>query len=133
MNYFQILGIIFGLMALLKPFYMHMLPWDENKFIEKTYTEKRPKWIIYIALIGLLMVGITWYMEIITDIQYSIIITIMFSLTAIKAIFFLFDYEKFQGWVANMLKKDKGKKIVILDIYVGLFGLTMIILSLIFL
>lgn len=32
-----------------------------------------------------------------------------------------------------MLKKDKGKKIVILDIFVGLFGLAMIILSIVFL
>jgi hypothetical protein len=42
MNYFKVLGIVFGLAALLKPFYMHLLPWDENQFIEKFYSEKRP-------------------------------------------------------------------------------------------
>lgn len=133
MNYFQILGIVFGLMAFLKPFYMHILPWDENKFIKNTYTQERPKWIVYVAILGLALVALTWYMELTTSIQYSIIITIMFSLTAIKAIVFLFDYKRFHNWVADMLKKDKGKKIVTLDIFVGLFGLAMIIFSIIFL
>ncbi len=133
MNYFQTLGIIFGLMALLKPFYMHILPWDENKFIKNTYTKERPKWIVYVAILGLALVALTWYMEITTDIQYSMIITIMFSLTAIKAIVFIFDYERFYNWVSEMLKKDKGKKIILIDIYAGIFGLAMIILSLLFL
>ena len=133
MNYFKILGIGFGLIAFLKPFYMHLLPWDENKFIAKTYTEKRPGWIIWVALIGLALVGFTWYMELTTSIRYSLIITIMFSLTAVKAILFIFDYRKFYTWVAGMLNKDKGRKIVLVDIFAGLFGLAMIILSMLFL
>jgi hypothetical protein len=52
MNYFKALGIIFGLAAMLKPFYMHLLPWDENTFIENFYREKRPAWIVPIALAG---------------------------------------------------------------------------------
>jgi hypothetical protein len=36
MNYFKVLGSIFGLAALLKPFYMHLLPWDEKSFIENS-------------------------------------------------------------------------------------------------
>ena len=133
MNYFQILGIGFGFIAFLKPFYMHVLPWDENKFIAKAYTKKRPKWIVPIAIIGLLFVGFTWYMELTTNIKYSIIITIMFSLTAVKAILFIFDYKKFYNWLDGMLRKDKGKKIVLVDIYAGLFGLALIILSIVFL
>lgn len=133
MNYFQILGIGFGLIAFLKPFYMHVLPWDENKFIAKTYTEKRPKWIVWAAIIGLLFVGFTWYMELTTEIKYSLIVTIMFSLTAIKAIFFIFDYRKFYKWVAGMLNKGNERKIIVVDVFAGLFGLAMIVLSIIFL
>lgn len=133
MNYFQILGIGFGLAAFLKPFYMHVLPWDENKFIAKAYTRKRPKWIVPVAILGLLFVGFTWYMELTTDIKYSIIITIMFSLTAVKAIIFIFDYKKFYNWLDGMLRKNKGKKIVLVDIYAGLFGLALLILSIVFL
>lgn len=133
MNYFKILGITFGLIAFLKPFYMHLLPWDENRFIAKTYTEKRPGWIIWVALAGLVLVGLTWYMELTTSIEYSWIVTIMFSLTAVKAILFIFNYRKFYQWVAGMLNKDKGRKIVVVDIFAGLFGLAMIVLSILFL
>jgi hypothetical protein len=133
MNYFKVLGLLFGLIAFLKPFYMHILPWNENALIAKAYPEKRPKWIVWVAVIGLFFVGFTWYMEITTDIKYSTVISIMFSLTAVKAIYFLFNYKKFFRWVAGMLRKDKGKKIVLIDMLAGLFGLTMIVLSLIFL
>jgi len=130
MSYFKILGIVFGLAAFLKPFYMHLLPWDENKFIAKAYKEKRPKWIIPVAILGLALVGLTWYKELTTDIPYSMVITIIFSLTAVKAVMFIFDYQRFQKWVADMLKKEKGKKIVLIDILVGIFGLAVIVASL---
>ena len=131
MNYFKVLGILFGLAAMLKPFYMHLLPWDENKFLAKTYAKKRPVWIIPVAVFGLLMVGITWYIELTTDITYSMVITIIFSLTAIKALLFLFDYQKFQSWVQRKLKEDKGKKIVIVDIWAGVLGLIVAVTSII--
>jgi hypothetical protein len=82
-----------------------------------------------VALIGLALVGFTWYMEIVTDIRYSLVITIMFSLTAIKAIVFIVDYRKFYNWVAGILKKDEGKKIVLVDVAAGVFGLVMIAFS----
>jgi H+/Cl- antiporter ClcA len=110
MNYFRLLGIIFGLAAMLKPFYMHLLPWDENRFTARAYSEKRPSWIAPVAVAGLLLVGFTWYKELTTDIPYSIILTVIFSLTAVKAIYFLADYSAFQKWVARMLEKNNGRK-----------------------
>jgi len=133
MNYFKTLGIIFGLIAFLKPLYMHILPWDENRFLEKAYTEKRPSWIVPVAITGLLLVCFTWYMELTTDIPYSMVITVMFSLTAVKGLILLFDYRKFYQWVAGMLSKDKGRKIILVDILAGIFGLIMIVFSLLFL
>jgi hypothetical protein len=129
MNYFKISGIAFGLVAMLKPFYMHLLPWDENKFIAKAYSKKRPKWIVPVAIIGLLLVAFTWYEEITTDVAYSLVITIIFSLTAIKALLFIFDYKKFQKWVDGMLAEKEGGKIVWIDITVGVIGLLVIISS----
>ena len=129
MNYFKVLGIIFGLVAALKPFYIHLLPYDENKLLEKAYSSQRPKWVVPTGILGLLLVVFTWYKELTMDIQYSMILTIIFSLTAIKAFFFIFDYQKFQKWVAGMLAKNKGKKIVVLDIFVGILGLVVIITS----
>lgn len=130
MSYFKILGIVFGLAAMLKPFYMHLIPWDENKLIAKAYSKKRPKWIVPVAIIGLLLVALTWYKELTTDVAYSMVITIIFSLTSIKALLFIFDYEKFQNWVAGMLAEKEGKKIVLIDIVAGIFGLIVIVASL---
>lgn len=129
MNYFKILGIIFGLVAMLKPFYMHILPWDENKYIAKAYAKKRPKWLVPVAITGLLLVAFTWYKELTTDIAYSLVITIIFSLTAIKALLFIFDYEKFQKWIAGMLAEKEGKKIVVVDIIAGIFGAIVVVAS----
>lgn len=129
MNYFKILGIVFGLAAMLKPFYMHLIPWDENKFIAKTYTEKRPKWIVPVAIAGLLLVAFTWYKELTTDIAYSLVITIIFSLTAVKALLFIFDYQKFQKWVAGMLAEREGRKIVCVDILAGILGAIIVVAS----
>ncbi|MFO7843214.1 MAG: hypothetical protein R6V16_05330 [Bacteroidales bacterium] len=131
MNYFKVLGILFGLAAMLKPIYMHLIPWDENNYIAKAYTKRRPKWVVPVAIVGLTLVGFTWYKELTTDIPYSLIITIIFSLTAIKAIFFIFDYQKFQQWVAGMLAKNDGKKIVLVDILAGVLGLIVLVASII--
>lgn len=130
MNYFKILGIVFGLAAMLKPIYMHLIPWNENKFIAKAYSKKRPKWIVPVAIVGLLLVAFTWYKELTTNVAYSLVITIIFSLTAIKALLFIFDYENFQKWVAGMLAEKEGKKIVLIDIVTGVFGLIVIVASL---
>jgi hypothetical protein len=129
MSYFKILGIVFGLVAMLKPFYMPLMPWDENKYIARAYSKKRPKWIVPVAIAGLLLVAFTWYKELTTDVAYSMVITIIFSLTAIKALFFIFDYEKFQKWVAGMLAEKEGKKIVLVDVVAGFFGLIVIVAS----
>ncbi len=129
MNYFKVLGLVFGMAAFLKPVYMHLLPWDENKFIAKAYSSKRPAWIIPVAVIGLLLVALTWYMHLTAGIPYSLILTILFSLTALKAITLLFDYQTFHKWVAGMLAKDKGRKIVLIDIAASIFGLALILLA----
>lgn len=129
MNYFKVLGIVFGLVAGLKPFYIHLLPYDENKMLDKAYSSERPAWVLPAGIVGLFLVGFTWYKELTTEIPYSIILTLIFSLTAIKAFFFIFDYEKFQQWVAKMLAEQQGKKIVVLDIFVGILGLAVIIAS----
>ena len=132
MNYFQGLGIVFGLVAMLKPVYMHLLPYDENRVLSKAYSRKRPAWVIPVAVLGLALVAFTWVKHFTTDIPYSLVITLLFSLTAIKALLFIFDYQKFQKWVAGMLADKRGKKVVVVDLFVGLFGLVVIAASLVF-
>jgi len=129
MNYFKVLGIVFGLAAFLKPFYMHLLPWDENSFIERFYTEERPPYIVAIALMGLALVALTWYFHFILGVANSIYMTVLFSLTAIKALVLLLDYQKFQKTVATMLRKDKGRGVVLVDIGASVIGLVILIVT----
>ncbi len=129
MNYFKVLGIIFGLAAFLKPFYMHLLPWDENSFIEKFYTEERPLYIVVIALLGLVLVALTWYFHFTLGVANSIYITVLFSLTAIKALVLLLDYQKFQKTVAAMLRKDRGRGVVLVDVGASVIGLVILIVT----
>ena len=129
MNYFTWLGLIFGLAALLKPVYMHVIPWDENAFIAKAYAEKRPRWIVPVAVVGLALVALTWYQHFTAGVEYSLILTILFSLTALKAITLIFDYKRFHAWVAKMLSKDRGRKVVLVDIGASLIGLAIVLLA----
>jgi len=129
MNYFKILGIVFGLAAFLKPFYMHLLPWDERSFIEKFYSEKRPPYIVVIALLGLALIALTWYLHFTLNVANSIYLTILFSLTAIKALVLLLDYQKFQKAVAAMLRKDRGRGVVLVDIGASVIGLIILVVT----
>lgn len=129
MNYFKVLGIVFGLAAFLKPFYMHLLPWDEKSFIEKFYTEKRPPYIVFIALFGLALIALTWYLHFTINVANSIYLTVIFSLTAIKALVLLLDYQKFQKTVAAMLRKDRGRGVILIDIGAAVIGLIILVLT----
>jgi hypothetical protein len=130
MNYFKLLGLVFGLAAMLKPVYMHVLPWDEHAFIAKAYTKRRPAWVVPVVLLGLALVALTWYVHFTAAVPYSLVLTILFSLTAVKGLTLLLDYERFQRWVAAMLAKDRGRGVVLVDIAAGAFGLAIVLLAL---
>jgi len=72
MHYFRVLGLIFGMIVLLKPVYLHVLPYDEHKLLEKVYSEDRPGWIIPVGILGLILVVFTWYKELSTEIKYPL-------------------------------------------------------------
>ena len=113
----------------MKPVYMHLLPWDENTFIEKFYSEKRPPWIIPTVLIGLGLVALTWYLHFTLNVPNSIYIAVLFSLTALKGLTLLFDYSRFQKMVARMLRKDRGREIVLINIGVSVLGLVILVVT----
>ena len=129
MNYFKLLGLVFGLAAMLKPVYMHVLPWDEHAFIAKTYAKQRPTWVVPVAVLGLALVALTWYVHFTTNVPYSLVLTILFSLTAVKGLTLLLDYARFQRWVAGMLSKDRGRAVVLVDLAAGAVGLAIVLLA----
>jgi hypothetical protein len=130
MNYFQVLGLVFGLAAMLKPVYMHVLPWDEHAFLSRVYAERRPAWVVPVAVVGLLLVALTWYVHFTAAVPYSLVLTILFSLTALKGLTLLLDYERFQRWVAGMLAEDRGRGVVLVDLAAGAIGLAIVLLAL---
>jgi len=75
----------------------------------------------------LALIALTWYLHFTLDIANSIYITVLFSLTAIKALVLLLDYQKFQRTVATMLRKDRGREVVLVDIGVSVIGLITLI------
>ena len=130
MNYFTVLGVAFGLAAALKPFYMHVLPWDEQAFIAKAYASERPAWIVPVAILGLGLVALTWYVHFTTFVPYSWVLALVFSLTALKAVVLLFDYQRFHALVAGLLRKDRGRGVVVIDIATGIVGVAIIAFTL---
>jgi len=130
MNYFTVLGVAFGLAAALKPLYMHVLPWDEQAFIAKTYARERPRWLVPVAILGLGLVALTWYVHFTTAVPYSWVLALVFSLTALKGIVLLFDYQRFQAWVAGLLRKDRGRGVVLIDVATGIVGVAIIAFTL---
>lgn len=126
MAWFKIIGTFFGLTALLKPIVFHLFPWDENAFLQKAYSEQRPVWAFPVAITGVALVGWTWVMECIIRHPRTIFITILFSLTVIKALLLLVRYESFQKWVQNMTRRNKGRSVLIMDIGIGILGLAVL-------
>jgi len=71
------------------------------------------------VLIGLGLVAFTWYLHFFINVLNSIYIALLFSLTALKGLTLLFDYSRFQKMFARMLRKDRSREIVLIEIGVA--------------
>ena len=130
MSYFQVLGFIIGLAAMLKIILMLLRPQNATDFIARAYGEKRPLWVIPVFIITLGLVGYTWYMQFTTSVPYSIIVTVFVSLALLKVLFIVFDYPRFKKKVDATLAKEKGREIFIQNIVSGIFGLIVFLFAL---
>lgn len=82
-----------------------------------------------IALLGLVLIALTWYLLFTLGLANSIYNTVLFSLTAVKALVLLIDNEKLQKAVAAMLRKNRGRGIVLVDIGASAIGLIILVFS----
>lgn len=80
--------------------------------INSAYSEKRPAWVIAVAIIGLTLIGITWAVYLINDIAYGWILSVFVTLTFIKIVALIFNYDKFREFAKNMLG-NKGKMMIL--------------------
>lgn len=109
MNYFKIFSIVFGILMVIVRLLIQLIPEKWNKFeLEHAYTQKRPAWVWIAAFIGLVVVGITWYMELTTDVRFSIVFTIVITSTLIKVSQVLFNYENFRNFAKKALVEDRS-------------------------
>jgi uncharacterized membrane protein YdcZ (DUF606 family) len=130
LNYFQILSFTFGALLILTRPAIQFFPKQWNAFeLEKAYTEKQPAWVWVVGLIGLLLVAFTWYMHFTAGVPYSLVITILLSLTLIKMSQVLFNYKQFRIFVARVLEKDR-KTLALINLFALLLGISSLFIGL---
>lgn len=123
MNYFQILSFAFGAILILTRPAIQFFPKQWNAFeLNKAYTEKQPGWVWFVGVLGLLLVAFTWYKHFTAGVPYSLVITILLSLTLIKMSQVLFNYKQFRIFVARVLEKDR-KTLALINIFALLLGI----------
>jgi len=129
MNYFQVLSIVFGLILILTHPAIQFFPEQWNAFeLNTAYTEKQPRWVWFIGLFGLALVILTWYMHFTAGIPYSIVVTLVLTLTLVKMSQVLFNYKQFRAFVVRVLEKDR-KTLTLINTFALLLGLALLIMG----
>ncbi len=122
MNYFQTLSIVFGLILILTRTAIQFLPKQWNAFeLNTAYTEEQPRWVWYVGLFGFGLVAFTWYKHFTAGIPYSIVITLLLSLTLAKMSQVLFNYKQFRAFVVRVLEKDR-KTLALINLFALFLG-----------
>jgi len=130
MNYFQILSIVFGAILILTRPAIQFFPKQWNRFeLNTAYTEKQPGWVWVVGAFGLLLVAFTWYMHFTTDVPYSLVITLLLSLTLIKTSQVLFNYKHFRAFAVRVLERDR-KTLTLINVAALILGLGSVLLGL---
>lgn len=126
MNYFAVLSIVFGVVILVTRVLMHLMPKRWNEFeLKKAYTEERPRWVWVAAGLSVVVVGYTWYRHFTDQVSYSLIITLIISLSVFKTAQVLFNYKQFRSFASHVLTKDRSK-LVLLNAVLFVFGIAVI-------
>jgi len=128
-NYFQVLSIVFGVLLILTRPAIQFFPKQWNAFeLNTAYTEKQPRWVWFVGLFGLALVILTWYMHFTAGIPYSIVITLVLTLTLVKTSQVLFNYKQFRNFAVRVLERDR-KTLTLINIFALLLGLALLIIG----
>lgn len=108
MSYFAVLSILYGgLMCAKWPVSVAFPNWSERLITQRAYTEEKPRWLVPVALFGVTLIALTWYMHFTSDVSYSIVITLVITLTVVKLGQLMFNYERFHQWADRMVHIDR--------------------------
>jgi hypothetical protein len=129
MNYFQVLSIVFGLILILTRPAIQFFPKQWNAFeLNTAYTEKQPRWVWFVGLFGLGLVAFTWYKHFTAGVLYSLVITLLLTLTLVKMSQVLFNYQQFRAFVVRVLEKDR-KTLALINIAALILGVASLLIG----
>jgi len=129
MNYFQVLSIAFGLILILTRPAIQFFPRQWNAFeLNTAYTEKQPRWVWFVGLLGLALVIFTWYKHFTAGVPYSIVVTLLLTLTLVKMSQVLFNYQQFREFVVRVLERDR-KTLTLINVFALCLGLALLIMG----
>jgi hypothetical protein len=108
MLYFQFLALIFGtVMLTLAPFLVLRGERWVELFRDIMYPEKQPVWIWVTGAAAIILVLLTWYVELATKIPYSWIMTVFITLAIPKFYLLTFQYSRTRSFLSALM--DKGR------------------------
>jgi len=126
MNYFEGLSIGFGLVMILTRPLIHLFPqrWADFE-MDRVYTRRQPIWVWLAGGFGLGLVAFTWYRHFTHGVPYSIVVTLIISLTLVKLSQVLFNYQQFRAFAERVLKRERTTMNLI-SIATALLGLVLV-------
>lgn len=97
--------------------------WEVNS----AYTQKKPVWIYVIALSGIVLIGLIWFSYFYYSIDYGWILALLISLTLVKILNLLFNYNQFREFVRKAL--DNKQKMLRLNVSVLFLAAALILMG----
>ncbi len=123
MSYFTILSLGYGLVMLLTRPMIHLFPqaWADIE-MGKIYTDRQPVWVWLVGCFGVGLVAFTWYTHFTAEVPYSIIVTLVISLTLVKLSQVLFNYKQFRAFAERVLRRERQtmNRISMVTVFLGL-------------
>lgn len=124
--YFKILSIVLGTIMILKLPLVHIYPEKWNQFeLGVAYTKEKPKWVWIVGIIGILIIIITWYLYLNSQVKYSFIPTLTVTITLIKIFQLLFRYQKFRNFAQDVTEKNRHI-LLMLNLVTFCFGIILL-------
>ncbi|MFP4490431.1 MAG: hypothetical protein ACLFNZ_03070 [Spirochaetaceae bacterium] len=75
--------------------------------ITSAYSQKKPVWIYALGVFGVLLIGLTWFAYVYYRIDYGWILAVLISLTLVKILNLLFNYNQFREFVRKALNNKQ--------------------------
>ena len=127
-NFFQVTSFFWAGVAVISRIVMKCMgerwkTWEMQKF----YKQKRPFFIIVIGAAGILLVLSTWVQVVSSDVPYSWILAVLVSLTMVKILVLLGDYQAFCTFAENTLQD--ASKMMKLNTAVLLFAVGLVLIG----